>query len=263
MLGLSGLNGGCSGGGGGGTITEQDSWTLDTASGLYYKAIGGTWTANDSTLKPLTPYLSAYWRMEDLTDSVSNNDLTAYNSPSLVTAKHNNGYEFNGSNQYLVAMPNNDFNMSNGDWGISLWWKTPASIPGNDVLFSIGKYNTAGAISAWTGSNTVFLDSWDSGSTRYKNSAPSVTLSTNTQYHYVVTRIGATIYEYLNNSSNGTTSVGTASFPSKDSFGIMAQYDANYYNAGIIDEIVVYKGHGLTSAEVAALYNSGTGSFLS
>ncbi|MFQ3578661.1 MAG: LamG-like jellyroll fold domain-containing protein [Bacteroidales bacterium] len=67
---------------------------------------------------------------------------------------------------------------------------------------------------------------------------------------------------YINGSSIGSTTSSDAVSNFSGSLYVGSAPDGSYRLNGVIDEIFILKGRGLTSNEISALYNSGTGSFL-
>lgn len=95
----------------------------------------------------------------------------------------------------------------------------------------------------------------------------STVFNTDTWYHICCIRSGSNFYMYINgvsegtgvsNSSNAIQNVNTGLYIG---CSVFTGYPARYWN-GQIDEILFINGYALSTSEISALYNSGTGAFL-
>jgi hypothetical protein len=210
------------------------------------------------------------------TDSLgSNGDITNTGTATLDTTNQKLGtgcLDFDGSNDYINATALQTNNAMTTTGTISFWFK-PDVVSGR-YLWSIGDTNGTDAriyfeqqaANKWV----VFCE--QSASPQWKVDSTVSTFSAGTWYHCVVTHAGGSSYgtvklwingvDRSTNSNNGTTWNKWCSMSGADNmfFGF-ASHDGNtgYGKAdGLYDDIGVWN-RALSSSEVAALYNSGTG----
>lgn len=201
-----------------------------------------------------------YYKLDELSatsaaDTIGSLNLTN-NGTTAVTGLLNNGRSFNGTSDRLMGSGNMGVVVKG--WAVSVWVK-PNSFTGEQTIFYNGDDGAGyGIILNHTSSGSVDVlfgnVAWNySGST-----LPSV----GAWYHIVSTRdTSGNLKMYINGVVTANTATNTPLQPaSRSSIGF--QYTSGgggfqrYFN-GTIDE-VAYFNRGLTSADVATLYNSGS-----
>ena len=215
------------------------------------------WSANKDTLMTLDTYLKAAWKLSDLSDSKGANTLTNSTSVTFGTGKSGNAAVFNGSNG-LYRETTSDFIGGTDDWTVS-FWVYPTAIPGlaypfcetnagSDYLL-IGYTVDGIRIMATGGLATV--DSYDN----------AIVPVINAWNHFVYTRTGNVFNIYKNGTLAKTSTQSGITLPTMTKIYIGANPGATNGTTGKVDEVYLWRGHGMNAAEVTALYNSGTGSF--
>ena len=224
-----------------------------------------SWTAQNDILEPITPYLSAYWKGNDLNDSIDNHLLTNNNAVTFTNGKHGDAFTLNGSDQSLAL---NSFTSINVD-GLSCWVNlndtiTEDSSPSQCLFQYDGTPNVLSF-----GNSTGYVDSaltLQDGSTK-RTGIEGYTFNANTYYHIVLIWSSANAqYSIYINSVLQTNVIndggcGRMTCGSDVLFGGRTDEEDRYLG-GQIDEIAIWSGYELSASEVSALYNSGTGAFL-
>jgi hypothetical protein len=155
--------------------------------------------------------------------------------------------DFDGTNDHLhfgTSATNKNINLGTS-YAVSLWFRSGAS-SGVDMIFRdtvanqwLYKDGSGLNLKGFTGSTETF----------------SNVVSTNTWYHFVVTRVSSgSVDVYLNGSALTTTGGTPPTNPGLASFGY---HISGYFWLGQMDEISFHIGSGLTSSQVSAMYNSG------
>ena len=221
--------------------------------------ISGTWSANNATLSAQEGSMVAYWKAEDLTDSIGSHSLTNLNSATFTSAKYNNGFTLDGVNQALRANDSSDWDLfaSSGDATISFWTKLDTH--STDEYFIAHRQNSN---ASW-----YILHSHGNG-LRFVLYAGSLLVDTgfggeitDTNFHHILlSKIGNDYKLYKDNSV--VASVTDSSTAELSGYLYIGQVDTGAGNVdGQIDEVGIWKGYGADSTYVSALYNSGTGAF--
>lgn len=154
---------------------------------------------------------------------------------------------------YIEIPASSDFTFGTGDFSIAFWLKH------NNTSTYIYPFNNGYPT---VGGMTI----------EYNNSVPAVyvyngiagivygvytSLATGVWYHIILRRINGKMNFYLNglplSEQNNTVDFNAVS---ELQFG---KFPAGTFIDGIIDEIGIWKGHGLNDAEALALYNEGNG----
>lgn len=207
--------------------------------------------------------LQGYWRLEqNYEDSGPNGyDLTTIGgSPNNVTGKFGYAKEFirtDGDNAEIAdgSCPNLEISGSQ-TW--CCWVKTDSTNDPQAVLQKLGGGSP----------KEIFLSSRYPvfslpGLSGTSSIASSTQLSTGTWYHVVGRYDSATsrLSIFVNGSENYVTASGSAT-DSNGSFGLSHQSMPGTYGiTGSIDDVAIFN-RALTNAEIAELYNSGTGTEL-
>lgn len=215
-----------------------------------------------STHSTLPTNLVSYWELEESSgtrvDSHGSNDLTDNNTVLSATGIQGDGADFESSNsEYLSTSSGSGFVSGAGARSVSLWVKYETS-PGTAEMsiISNGVFTTSQEFTIKTFTNNkIIVDT--NGSALAVSS--TLSWSTGTWYHIVVTYNGTTGTIYRDGSSVGT-GTATLSTTSPEDFIIGGRNPASPYNFvdAVIDE-VGYWSKALTSTEVTDLYNSGAG----
>jgi len=207
--------------------------------------------------------LVAYWKME----GNSNDSFNSHNGSdtsiiySGINGKIRRGAGFNGSTSKIFVPDSDDWNMGAGEFSISMWVKKA----GTGRLTFFGQIDSSGADS--TASFALEFDASDFLIAWFGTGAPLISISSmaavaDTNWHHIVyTRRGDKIYLYLDaiqQSSYDVTGQTMLDATSNLAIGAWGEYPAHLFN-GAIDEVAVWKGHGLTKEEIILLYNDGNG----
>jgi hypothetical protein len=208
--------------------------------------------------------LVAYWKLDETSgttaaDSTGNGHdgtLTGATLPDWTTGIINNGLEFYGTLDgsvlsYMEVPTNPDFEFGTGDFTYAFWTINNNTSNYSTLLYTGGspdgllvEYKLPSTFRVFVNSSSVYQKAFimDSG----------------TWYLFVIRRINNKIDIVINGISLGEEEFsGSVSCPSNLLFG--SNNVTNHNLDGKIDEIGIWKGHGLTDEEVALLYNNGTG----
>ena len=193
----------------------------------------------------LTDNLLAFYKLSDLTDSSGNNrTLTNNGNVSFASGKIGNAAVFDGSNYLDVSMAS--LPQGSQDRTISLWFNS--SKTGSQVPLYYGNASEGELVLFYIDQNTVIVSPYGDGL------ASSEQLSDGNWHHILFETNNQTwlLYidgvlkdsQYRSTSTNGTAlTIGSGS-------------DGNV--EGQIDAVGIWN-RALSNAEVAELYNNGTG----
>ena len=204
--------------------------------------------------------IKAAWSLDessgDASDASGNGfTLTNNGTVTYTTGKINNGALFDNT-----TGKNLDYNGNLGfaGGGSRTWmvWVNVSSFAATGYILD-NTTTTAGSGSA----NRRFILYSESDSKIHMfasgNEVLTSALSTSTWYHLVVTQSGTTWELFLNASSQGTTSIGTASY-ADDSFRVGESYAGGGAGRSTNDIVTIWD-RVLSGAEITDLYNSGSG----
>jgi len=201
--------------------------------------------------------LQAYYRLEDVTDSKNDYDLTNTGSVAFNAAKFNNGGDLGASNssKYLSVASNLGI-AGNGDLTISLWLKLQTEIASGIQYFWLWGSTTTdnrymGLIYDYNGGTRQLKA--DNGGAQV--GAFNATLGTSTTHHIVVTKdeTGNSIHIWLNGVDSGNGVVGTAE-GGVNKLDLGKNNGGGGYTSGIFDDVAVFN-RVLTDTEIGNLYN--------
>ena len=227
-------------------VTDGLVLALDAGNTKSYPGSGTTWTdligSNNGTL-------------------VNGVGFDGGNGGSLV---------FDANNEYSTIPATSNFDFGQDDFTISCFFKNNIkSVSQTDRRYLIHNETS------WNGTRWVLYSSFNSPSVNNTDKAvfytyptfltngnlpllvSSTTLNTSDWYNVVVSRINNTISLYLNgvqeDSETITTAVGGSSYTTYIASGT-TQTDRGLF--GNISNILIYKGKGLTTAEIQQNYNA-------
>ena len=221
---------------------------------IFNHTLESTFDGQGLSYSSISPYdsgsLVSYYKMDgDATDSVGSNGGTV-NGASVTTGKINQGYDFDGSNDYIASSSN----VGNGAVSISAWFKTTDS----NIMRVAETYGTTSfnSIVFETGLRLAIRD--DSSATIFPT---GITGYNDGDWHFVVmTNDGTTAKLYVDNvqvQSISSSGIGSQTITNAD---IGAYRGGSQYFDGKIDEVAIWS-RALTSDEVTELYNGTKGQF--
>jgi len=210
--------------------------------------------------------LVGYWKFDETsgttaTDATGNNhtgNLAGSVPADWTTGKINNGVQINGDldgtmESFVSVAASEDFDFGVGDFTYAFWMK-PNNTSGAycviDTGYSAGEsfiiqFNVGGALNIIISAAVVF--------------ARSPVIVAGNWYHLVVRRIDDKLEVFINGASLGREIfTGAVSVPAADL--IIGSYLGGVQSLdGTLDELGIWKGHGLNDMEIASLYNNGNG----
>jgi hypothetical protein len=244
---------------------DTNDWPFTTPGNYIYDSAKIDVAGGIATLKGLTG-VYAHWHLNEssgtnVADAGPNGyDGTTQNMEDVdwIAAKLNNGLRFDGSNEYVDCGGIAQFERTD-TFSFEGWIKTSTA----SKIVMASHNGTRGWMIYIAGSGKLFvaLDNATSGNriTRYSGAA----VTSGAWVHFVATYDGSSTLAGLNIYINGSLDNGTgtdalsATIVSGSSMTLGRRADGLYFN-GDMDEVVIYNKE-LTSAEVTARYNSGSG----
>jgi hypothetical protein len=246
------------------------NWGVD---GRYRTITNGMDTVAASS-NTLTNGLVAYWKMDEVADGTTPVDRTDswVNGITLVDTaaatddnpgKLGNAAEFETGESNTMAVATDHASLDfTSSFSVSLWArKETASV----LEYLVSKWNT-GSQRSWnincSAANVFgFAMSTDGGNTAVVTASATTfgSVTINTYYHIVAT-FDDTANEmkiYVNGTPDTATQTGTP-FNSTQPVKVSGHTTTSSLFDGRIDEVAIWN-RAITSAEVAELYNSGTG----
>jgi hypothetical protein len=160
---------------------------------------------------------------------------------------------FDGSDDY-VAIPNiiNDLSSLT----IQAWFKYDNSDTWRWIYGSGTDWVDVGASIA-SGGNTLRYH-FKTTESNFSNGNGKTELANNTWYHFTMTYTGSTVKGYINGKLDFETTISGAIETTKAQMIGAGYTNNNEYFKGNINEVAIWNT-GLSSLEVSALYNSGSG----
>lgn len=218
-------------------------------------------------------FLPKYRSWGKATDTSHSGTMTV-GSPTFTSTGHLLGsaaLQVNGTSQYVQAGYFPEFDRTKG-FSLSMWVKFdaggidrqalnyPASKYGNTKGWALGVHGTyTGSSCAPAGENVSFLYSFNSSGTGQWVCGPSGVLLTDGAWYLLTVTVSSTgsttVYTNATAGTPSTIEFKNSPLPHLE-FG--RRSDGNWYFKGLIDDVRYYSRE-LTSAEVTAIYNAGTG----
>ena len=152
-----------------------------------------------------------------------------------------------------------DFAFGTGDFTIACWFKYTGS------NFNSGPYvldmRAQGEQNAAKPGVYIYQTKLQVFASNAVMSDGSETMSVDTWYHLVYTRIGSTRYVYLNNTQTNSGSHTVNYVASRVRLGSRSNLSSNQFWTGHIPIMQIYKGKGFTATDVSQNFNAHRGRF--
>lgn len=193
---------------------------------------------------------------------ITSSTSVTYNSTLPVS------YIFNGSTSQLLYTASSDFNFGTGDITLSIWFYPTfigTSGSGNCLIETAATGGLGGFVlfldNANGGNNTNGRIGFFNGVTGTTTLASGIRISINKWYYAVFVRSGSSNFIYLSQPSQGMIQVATATNASsygdnRLALGSRVTAAANQVFNGNMGQVLVYKGLGLTQAQVTQNFNN-------
>jgi len=189
--------------------------------------------------------------------SSSGHTITANGNAAANLGFPASAFEFDGTDDYILL--DSGLGIGTDDFAISVWVKF------DSVSGVSGSANYRTVLSSYSGGNGYIFGLWISGDpvfehymeqTSYKG---NTTIVADTWYNMVSTRLSGDLYLYLNGSLDNTP-VSASTKDMEDTatprIGWIPSASQNGRLDGTVSDLKVYKGKGLTAAEVEQNYNA-------
>ena len=209
---------------------------------------------------PLWNDLLAYYTADNTgNDALGSYDLTLYNGVTYTTGIINNGFSFDGVNDYAQTTATRVGHGNSDSFTISCW--ANSSNIRNRGLVVDGDTVDGATLGIWSDgvSRKIALLKGQASAQCFGNT----TLSNSTLYHLVAVHtpydgVSANVQFYVNGSPDGSAifDIGTPSVATVKQVGTRSDQAAFF--TGMIDEVGIWSRE-LTASEVTDLYNSGAG----
>ena len=171
-------------------------------------------------------------------------------------------YSFNGSSSKVVLGSASDWTFlsdaTSNTWSIAWWMIYDDTLESGHAIMSTsdGSTQTDGMFIDNSGSGTLRLIQVDGNNGSWSSAIPDNT----SWHHYAITWNAGTVTLYVDGVSKGTQSQTAGSGTPQYGLTLGANND-EYYTELTLDEMGIWK-RVLTTSEISALYNSGTGSIV-
>ena len=190
-------------------------------------------------------------------DSVGSKTLTNNSSVPFVAGKINNAADFEASSVHNFSRTDTAFSQG-GDFTVSAWIKSESNggAEGSGIVLYTTSESEGDWVLALDGVEITFYGRTTGGSWARSNGGA---ISTGTWYHVVGRRSGGTRTIWINGVSQTLTTPGTSTGWGQQNFCLGVFYpDPTWSFDGLVDMVGVWS-RAISNAEVAELYNSGTG----
>ena len=246
-------------------LSTDDSWTAGT--GLSFQGNDNVTVIKDLVQGggggsvDLENGLQAFYKLSDLSDSSGNNrTLTNNGNVSFASGKLGNAAVFDGSNYFDVPSET----LSVNSFSYSCWINTSTISETQNNFLGIGDDSGSPALMAiYQGNFEVGINTTDTGSVypfAFGGNPPAPAICDG-QWHFVAMTYSGSQFKVYVDGSNVHTSEVTGSVTSNTGFKIGKTDQTSYGNSplvGSIDAVGIWN-RALSDAEVAELYNNGTG----
>lgn len=214
----------------------------------------------------LTDNLEAYYKLEDVTDSHTDDDLTNNGSVSFLSGGIIlNSANFGASNTTKYLSIANALGNTGGAYSIAGWVNvTTAPAADSQTVLFMSEYGTTFVFYSvqYTDAGGTKKLQFFRGRRGVADEGPeyTVTLTANTWYHIAVTYDGTNVRGYV----DGTLQAGPTAASGDGSSGGTGSAIARFatanirYHSGLCDEVGFWT-RAITAAEVSELYNAGSG----
>jgi hypothetical protein len=192
-------------------------------------------------------YLLANFTNAGITDATAKNDLETVSTAQISTARSKFGGSsivFNGTSDTLTFPSTPNLALGTGDFTIEFWVNINA-LPGSQfaAIYDMRTPNTDNI-----GFDIMlYFNKFSFGTATNVYIAGTTTPSTNTWYHYAVTRSGNTFKQFLNGTQEGTTYTGSSTQNFTNNTLKIANGANGYFN-GYLSGIRVTKGYARYTA---------------
>jgi hypothetical protein len=223
---------------------------------MYYSLINSMNRVAPSN--PLWDGLKAYYTADSTSnDALATHNGTLTNGATYTTGKINNGFSFDGVNDYVAVSPTfgASFTAPSSTHTYSAWIY-PTILGSLNTIVSNGSTGAGANGTIFCLYNGFIAMYYRGGNSLY---ASTTTYSINTWTHFVLTFNAGVVKIYKNgvlDSTSGTLTWTDGGNPTNTFIGAWKS-DAGFFK-GIIDEIGAWT-RVLTATEVTELYNSGSG----
>ncbi len=258
-----------------GLIDEMSIWD-EALTSTEITAIYNSGTpinlASDSGNYASSANLVGWWRFEENTgtsiadSSTNSNTATLTNGPTFSTdVPFPSVYalDFDGTDDYVEVSDHDDLSFGNSSTDSAFTMAGWVKLDSTSLQRFITKSTSSTAeyiFGTGSGSN-LLLALYDDTTSVVRYRLSSATLSTGTWTHVAVTHSGGTIKLFINGSEDSGTSsdIGsyTAMHNSTGTVRLGAYQNGSQYTNGKLDELAIWD-EALTSAEITAMYNSGS-----
>ena len=262
-----------------GAMGEDGSGVIPSCYISNVRVVKGT-ALYTSNFTPPTKSLTAVTNTKLLTcqgNTIADASSSAHTLTANGTAAANLGFPasafvFDGTNDYVEVARSDDFDFGTGNLTIESWvYINEYNSEGNMLVYKTQSSGSAGnACGNYVASNGL-LSMSASDNTTYQVNVSGGTVTLGTWHHICMTRVGSTWTCYLNTTQVSTaTWAGSVSHVTTGTFGgigmgaYTSAYGGNtgrYSMNGKISGVKIYKGKGLTAAEVLQNYNATKGRY--
>ena len=260
------------------TVHVNVGGTWKTATD-YYVNVGGTWKTGSA----IGPHVSGFWKgfgpsiystnlklNLDASDSSSyggtgttwtdltseDNDATINGATYTWASKFGGVFELDGTDDYITVDDDASLEPTNSDWTFEAWINVDSSASNYNCLFS----KNAGAIIIHWKDNQIKLWANDTASTSGFNitelSTGSNTLPVNGWHHIVISRASDVWKIYIDKVEKASQTQSFTVADAATNAYIGSFMNENHYFEGMMAQVRIYKGVGLTSTQVAANYDA-------
>ena len=240
----------------------------------FIKKIFSGFTGKAIDCNPLIDQgLVSYWTFDSssnpFVDDYGNNDGSGNGNVAWTSSGQVNGaVNFDGTDDYIYVQDSSDFTLTNNNFAISVWLKFNSFNGAGNMDYIFGKFEDTNGRRGWilecsnNGDRINFRYSTD-GTNEYAGNiyASGLGMQTGVWYHVVISRVSSTDTRvYLNGQQVGTTFTSGYTIYNPTETGITIgdrQGGSTQEFDGVMDELALYKGYGLTAAQVQEDYENG------